>query len=72
MWILVWFVCVYYLPPEGSTRNIVVNDVYETLLSQIYVYQNDGMFYICSDLVDCIEGLDHVPKRETIDFKHNL
>ncbi len=43
------------------------------------MYQNDGMFSICGDFnsrvsntPDFIEGVDDVPKRETIDFKHNM
>ncbi len=71
--------CVYYLPPEGSTRNVDVDHFYETLLSEIYVYHNNGMFYICGNLnsrigdsVDFIEGVDDLPEREIIDLRHNL
>ncbi len=34
-----------------TSRNIInVNDVYETLVFQIYLCQNDGLFYVCGDL----------------------
>lgn len=75
----VFNLCVCYLPPEGSTRNIDVNDFYETLLAQVYLYQNDGLFSICGDfnsrisnMTDYIEGVDDVPDREVIDFTHNM
>ncbi len=68
-----------YLPPEGSTRNIDVNDFYETLLSQIYMYQNEEVFLVCgdfnsrnSDTPNFIEGVDDVPERETVDFTQNI
>ncbi len=68
---------VCYLPPEGSTFH--VNDFYETLLSQIYIYQNEEVFFVCrdfnsrnSDTPDFIEGMDDVPERETVDFTQNM
>ncbi len=64
-------VCVCYLPPSGTSRNIIdVNDFYNTLLFQIYLYQNDGLFNVCGELnskigdsVDFIEGVDYVPEK---------
>ena len=71
-------ICVCYLPPEGSTRNIDADEYFETLLSQVYCYQQNGPFFICgdfnsriSDTPDYIEGVDIVPVRDVIDFKRN-
>ncbi len=70
-----------YLPPNDTSRNIIdVNDFYDTLLFQIYLYQNDVLFYVCGDLnskigdsVDFIEGVDDVPEKVTLDWnKKNM
>ena len=37
------YVC--YLPPENSSRFFDVNNFYDTLLSDSYIYQNEGMVY---------------------------
>ena len=67
--------CVCYLPPEISSRAFDVNGFYDTLLSDIYKFQNDGLVYICGDfnsrcgdLDDFIRGIDRVCDREVIDF----
>ena len=71
-------VCVCYLPPYGSSRQCDVFDFYDDLLTMIYLYQNDGMFYVCGDFnsrcgngIDFMEGIDHIPHREILDFKMN-
>ena len=70
-------VCVCYLPPEGSTRNVDAEEYFETLLSQVYCYQ-DKLMFICgdfnsrlADIPDFIEGVDEVPERDVIDFRNN-
>ena len=75
---LVFHVCVCYLPPEGSTRNVNVQEFYDNLLSQVYMYQNGGNFYICGDfnsrcgdMDDFVEGVDEVPPREVTDHRQN-
>ncbi|ESO94794.1 hypothetical protein LOTGIDRAFT_161046 [Lottia gigantea] len=40
---------VCYLPPEGSTRPCEPQTFFETLLEQIYSYQNMGDIQICGD-----------------------
>jgi exonuclease III len=74
----VYNVCVCYLPPEGSSRKMDVCDFYDELLSHVYLYQNDGPFYICGDfnsrvgkLVDFTEGVDDISERDVIDFTVN-
>ncbi len=61
-------ICVCYLPPHGSTRSVDAEEYFDSLLSQIYVYQNDCPFILCGDYnsrigscVDCIERVDNVP-----------
>ena len=43
-------ICVCYLPPENSTRAINVNEFFDTLITQIYSYQNNTIQFICGDL----------------------
>ncbi len=71
-------VCACYLPPEGSTRNSDPEEFFDTLLSQVFMYQQLGVFYICGDfnsrigyVQDYIEGVDQIPEREVIDFTRN-
>ncbi len=75
----VFLVCVCYLPPDGSTRHSNPDEFYDTLLSQVFMYQQIGPFYICGDfnsrignMVDFIEGVDVVPQRNVIDFTRNM
>ena len=70
----VYNICVCYLPPEGSTRSGNPQEFFDNLLSQVYMYQNEGNFYICGDvnsrcgdMDDFLEGVDDVPGREVID-----
>ena len=37
--------CVCYLPTENLTRQLKKNYVFDSLLSQLYEYQNDGLFF---------------------------
>ena len=71
-------ICVCYLPPENSSRQVCANDFYETLLSHIYMYQQLGPFYICGDFnsrigneQDFILGVDDIQERSPIDFSKN-
>ena len=67
--------CVCYLPPEGSSRYVNVDEFFDTLLTKVYQYQNMGQYYICGDfnsrlgdLVDYIEGVDDLPQKDILDF----
>jgi hypothetical protein len=58
-------ICVCYLPPENSTRVVNAIDFFDNLLTGIYDYQGDGLWYLCGDLnsrcaelLDFIEGVD--------------
>ena len=70
--------CVCYLPPEISSRRIDVNTFFDSLLTDIYKYQNQGSIFICGDfnarcgeLEDFISGVYHVEHRNVVDFKTN-
>ena len=71
-------ICVCYLPPLNSSRQIDAQRFYDCLLANIYEYQNHGRIFICGDfnsrcgdMVDFIEGIDDLGYRETIDFNVN-
>ena len=71
--------CVCYLPPENSSRRTDANVFYDTLLADLYKYQNLGTIFICGDfngrcgnLEDFISGVDNIEHRNVIDFKTNL
>jgi len=71
-------VCVCYLPPENSTRQVEKEYFFDSLLSQVYEYQNDGLFFICGDFnsrcgeeYDYIAGVDDVSVRSVLDFTCN-
>ena len=71
-------ICVCYLPPENSTRAINANEFFDTLITQIYSYQNNAIQFICggfngrcSDMEDYIAGVDILSDRNVIDFKCN-
>ncbi len=75
---LVFSVCACYLPRQGSTRNSDPEEFFDTLLSQVCMYQQLGVFYICGDfnsrigcVQDYIEGVDQLPEREVFDFTRN-
>jgi len=70
--------CVCYLPPSNSTRNVDVNEFYDTLLSNVYVFQNSGPLFIVGDFNsrignndDYIVGVDDIPSRDVVDFTTN-
>ena len=70
--------CVCYVPPENSSRFFDINKFYDSLLSYIYKYQNEGTLYVCGDfnsscgdLDDFIRGIDDVSDRNIIDFNLN-
>lgn len=70
--------CVCYLPPQNSSRYFDVNYFYDSLLTDVYTYQNDGMIFIsgdfnsrCGELQDFIVGVDDIPERDIIDFTAN-
>ena len=67
-----------YVPPENSSRFFDINKFYDSLLSYIYKYQNEGTVYVCGDfnsrcgdLDDFIRGIDDVSDRNIIDFNLN-
>ena len=72
-------VCVCYLPPHNSTRQIDANYFFENLLVQVAKYQDDksttflcGDFNSrCADSHDFIPGIDHLPDRNVVDFVSN-
>ena len=70
--------CVCYLPPENSSRRIDVNTFFDSLLTDIYKYQNQGSIFIrgdpnarCGELEDFISGVDYIEHRNVVDFKTN-
>ena len=69
--------CMCYLPPENSSR--MINDYFDELLSQIYLYQNDSSFFICGDFNSRIGDLsdynvdaDVIHERNVIDTNGHL
>ena len=70
--------CVCYLPPENSSRRVDVNTFLDTLLVNMYAYQNLGSIFICGDfngrcgdLEDFIPGADSIEHRDVVDQKTN-
>ena len=75
---LTWNICVVYLPPHGSSRQVDAAAFFEDLHMQIFRYQNDGNFAIVGDFnsrigerSDYIEGVDMMEEREVVDTKEN-
>ena len=71
-------ICVCYLVPAFSTRNVNAQDFMDKLLCQIQEYQKDSKLMIFGDFntrlgdaEDFIAGIDKVPHREVIDFQRN-
>ena len=67
-------ICVCYLPPEGSSSNVSVQNFFATLHPQVYMYHNNGNFFICGDFNSrCGDRADYVeePSRHVIDHKTN-
>ena len=84
LWVKFWnnessfFVCVCYLPPDGSTRLNDAEQFYTRLTEQVYQYQNLGNVFICGDFnsrcgeaSDYVEGVDDVRERDVIDVTSN-
>ena len=46
---LVWNICVVYLPPHGSSRQVDTAAFLEDLHLDIFRYQNNGIFAIIGD-----------------------
>ena len=74
----VFYVCVVYLPPENSARDINVHDFFNTIITQIYTIPGGSTLYLrgdwnsrCSDLPDYIEGVDTLQERNIVDFQLN-
>ncbi len=70
--------CICYLTPQNSARSTDGSDFYETLLGQMYVYQDIGQMFICGDLnsrcgdnTEYIEGVDSIIHRDVVDFDVN-
>lgn len=70
--------CVCYLPPGNSSRNINAEDYFNTLMYNIYEFQNDSLITVCGDFNarigdndDFIAGVDTLPERDIIDFTKN-
>ncbi|CAC5407445.1 unnamed protein product [Mytilus coruscus] len=71
-------ICVCYLPPDHSTRQVDKELFLDTLLSPVYEFQNDGLFYICGDFnsrcgdeYDYIPGVDCINMRSVLGFTRN-
>jgi hypothetical protein len=71
-------VCICYIPPENSTRQVEKEYFFDSLLSQVYEYQNDGLFFICGDFnsrcghdYDNKAGVDDISVRSVLDFTPN-
>lgn len=66
-------ICICYLPPENSTRQIDKDTFFDTLITQVYEHQNKGPFFICGDFnsrcgneSDYIEGVDNLCQRDVL------
>ena len=71
-------ICVCYLPPLNSSRQIDAQSFYDCLLTSVYRYQNDGELFICGDfnsrcgdMQDFIEGVDDIEYRKVLDYSIN-
>ena len=72
------YLCICYLPPENSSRQVDAEQFYAELMKQVYQYQNCGKIIICGDFnsrigeeSDYIEGVDNIPIRQVIDTTSN-
>ena len=72
------YLCICYLPPENSSRQVDAEQFYAELIKQVYQYQNYGKIIICGDFnsrigeeSDYIEGVDNIPIRQVIDTTSN-
>ena len=74
-----FYTCVCYLPPNNSSRQVDVSEFFDSLLCNIYTFQNLGPLFICGDFnsrigdnVDFISGVDDVIDRNVVDFSTNM
>ena len=44
-------ICVCYLPPDGSTRTTDPGELFDQLLTQLYLHQHLGNVVICGDFI---------------------
>ena len=72
------FPCCCYLPRNHFTRQVDAHEFFDTLLSSIYKYQDEGLIFICgdfnsrcSDNADYIVGVDEIPERDVVDYSCN-
>ena len=72
------YLCICYLPPENSSRQVDAEQFYAELMKQVYQYQNYGKTIICGDFNSrtgdesvYIEGVDTIPVRQVIDTTLN-
>ena len=73
-----WNICVCYLPPLNSSRQVDAQKFFDCLLANIFELQNDGKMFICGDfnsrcgdMLDFIQGIDDIEQRLVIDFNVN-
>ena len=56
--------CVCYVPPEHSTRDVNMNDILDTLLVQVQQYQKEGLLIMCGDFNSRLgDRLDYILRR---------
>ena len=70
--------CVCYLPPKNSPRAVNAEDFFQTLMYNIYEFQNNSLITVFGDFnarvgnaEDFIAGVDDIPERDVIDFNKN-
>ena len=70
--------CVCYLPPVNSSRQVCPVEYFDKLLDCVYSYQTEGQIVLCGDFnsrigssPDYIEGVDSLPPRSVLDFSKN-
>jgi hypothetical protein len=70
--------CICYLPPIDSCQYVNTSEFMDTLLAQVYKYQNDGILCVtgdfngrCGSMEDYIEGVDEVPMHDIVDTAWN-
>ena len=73
-----FYACVYYLPPQESSRIVDPINFFDTLLGQTHLYVQNAWFYVCGDFnsrssnfKDFITGIDDIPERHMTDFTPN-
>ncbi|VDI82923.1 Hypothetical predicted protein [Mytilus galloprovincialis] len=71
-------IAICYLPPAESGRALDHHVFFQTLLEQVYTYQNMGRTVICGDFnsrvgrnLDFIEGVDNIKPRSVVDYTEN-